>query len=369
MLPRVSATVAIPKPDLQQVFDNLRGSRLRLIGPTVVDGAIALGEIERTEQLPIGWSDEQQPGRYRAKHGAEKTYFAFNVGPHSWRRFLHPPRLTLFSAKTNGKMTIEHDGEEPPRYAFIGVRACDLQAIAVQDRVLMNGSYRDPQYVARRSNAFILAVNCTKAASTCFCTSMQSGPRVTGAFDLAATELPDVFVLDVGSEAGSQVLEGTSWAPANAFDVGRATEAVQKAERQITREVRTDHLGSLLFEHLESPLWKEVSGRCLGCGNCTMVCPTCFCTTVVDTIDLSDRSERIRVWDSCYTTDFSHVHGGNIRPSLRARYRQWVTHKFAAWREQFGVSGCVGCGRCITWCPVGIDITEVLKAFRSTGVK
>ena len=369
MLPRVSATVAIPKSDLQQVFDNLRSANLRLVGPTVADGAIVLAEIESPEQLPVGWSDEQQPGRYRVKRTAEKTYFMFNVGPHAWKKFLYPPRVTLFSTKSNGKMTIERGDGEPPRYAFIGVRSCDLQAIAVQDRVLMGGAYRDPEYAARRSAAFIFAVNCTTASGTCFCTSMQSGPRVTGAYDLAATEVADAFVIDVGSEAGSQALENTTWAPANAFDVGRAKEAIQNAERKISREVRTDHLGSLLFENLESPLWKEVSGRCLGCGNCTMVCPTCFCSTVVDTVDLTERTERIRVWDSCHTTDFSHVHGGNVRPSLRARYRQWVTHKFAAYKEQFGVAGCVGCGRCITWCPVGIDITEVLKAFRSTGAR
>jgi ferredoxin len=196
---------------------------------------------------------------------------------------------------------------------------------------------------------------------------MDSGPKVKSGFDLAVTELAGDLLVEVGSEAGSQALEGTSWHPATAFELGRALEVHRDAERQISRELRTDHLGSVLFEHLDSPHWKEVADRCLGCGNCTMVCPACFCTTVCDTIGLTAGTERVRVWDSCFTTDYSHVHGGNIRPTQRARYRQWVTHKFATYREQFGVQGCTGCGRCITWCPAGIDVTEVLETFRSTG--
>jgi sulfhydrogenase subunit beta (sulfur reductase) len=231
----------------------------------------------------------------------------------------------------------------------------------------MNGAYADQDYAARRATAFILAVNCSKPSSSCFCRSTETGPQVSGGFDLAATELADLFLLDVGSEAGSQALEGAAWHAATAFEIGSARDVLREAERRITRELRTDHLGSVLFEHLESPHWKEISDRCLGCGSCTMVCPTCFCTNVCDTIGLTATTERVRLWDSCYTTEFSHVHGGNIRPTARARYRQWMTHKFATYREQFGINGCVGCGRCITWCPVQIDITEELGRFRSTG--
>ena len=366
-LPRVSASVAIPKASLQQVFDSLRAAGYTLIGPTVRDAAIVLEEIDQLDDLPVGWTDEQRPGYYRLKKTRDNHYFGYGVGPHSWKQFLHPPRLKLFSVeKNNGNWTIRSPQEPPPRYAFIGVRACDLAAIAIQDRVLIGSEFRDPHYAARREQVFILAVNCGQAQPTCFCASMKTGPKATSGFDLALTELPDVFLAEVGSEAGSEVLGNVPWEAATAFDLGRASRVIQRAERQNDRQMQTDDLPDLLYENLEHPRWDEVATRCLSCANCTLVCPTCFCTTVEDVSDLrGDRAERIRVADSCFNRDFSHVHGGNIRPTIRSRYRQWLTHKLASWIDQFGTSGCVGCGRCITWCPVGIEITEEVSAIRA----
>jgi sulfhydrogenase subunit beta (sulfur reductase) len=366
-LPRVSASVAIPKASLQRVFDDLRAAGYLLVGPTVRDGAIVLEEIEGLDDLPLGWTDEQRPGHYRLKKTRDSHYFDYGVGPHSWKQFLHPPRLKLFSVeKNNGNWTLRPPQEPPPRYAFIGVRACDLAAIAIQDRVLIGSEFRDLHYAARREQVFVLAVNCGQANSTCFCASMKTGPKATSGFDLALTELPDVFLAEVGSEAGSEVLGNVPWEAATAFDLGRASRVIQHAERQSERQMQTDDLPELLYENLEHPRWDEVATRCLSCANCTLVCPTCFCTTVEDLSDLrGDRAERIRVADSCFNRDFSHVHGGNIRPTIRSRYRQWLTHKLASWIDQFGTSGCVGCGRCITWCPVGIDITEEVSAIRA----
>lgn len=365
-LPRVSASVVIPKASLQMIFDHLRGAGFRLVGPTVRDSAIVLDEIAGLEDLPLGWTDTQEPGRYRLQRTREAEYFGFTVGAQSWKQFLHPARISLFSVeKKNGDWAVRKAEETPPAYAFIGVRACDLHAIGIQDRVFLGAEFRDPHYAKRREQAFVLAVNCRKAASTCFCSSMGTGPRVKGGFDLALTELPEVFVVEIGSEAGSQALSGTPWESATAFDLGRATQATQRAERQITRQLRTDDLPKMLYDNLDNHHWDEVAARCLSCANCTQVCPTCFCTTVEDTSNLKGTAaDRTRVWDSCFVLDFSHVHGGNIRPSIRSRYRQWLTHKLGSWVDQFGTLGCVGCGRCITWCPVGIDLTEEVKALR-----
>jgi ferredoxin len=370
-LPRVGASVSIAKPALQSVFDNLRAAGLALIGPTVRDSAIILDDISRIEDLPLGWRDEQRPGSYRLRKTAEAQYFSYGVGPHSWKQFLHPPRLSLFRAeKADGTWKFVRPEGAPPRYALIGVRACDLAAIAIQDRVLIGSDFRDPHYGARREEAFILAVNCGQAAPTCFCTSMNTGPRATSGFDLALTELPDIFLIETGSEAGTHALAGTHWEPATAFDLSRAARVTQHAERQITRRLQTDDLPEVLYENLEHPHWDEVAARCLSCANCTLVCPTCFCTTVEDTCNLrATVAERVRIADSCFNRDFSHVHGGNIRPSTRSRYRQWLTHKLASWIDQFGTSGCVGCGRCITWCPVGIEINEEVNAIRTKAVK
>ena len=369
--PRVAARVVVSKASLQKVFDNLRVSGFSLVGPTVREGAIVLDELTQMSELPVGWSDLQAPGRYRLERTREPQYFAYSCGPQSWKKYLLPAWLKLFSVeKENGNWRVQPAQNLVPRYAFIGVRACELSAIAIQDRVFMTGEFRDPHYARRREPIFILAVQCTQSASTCFCVSMKTGPRATGGFDLALTELPDTFVVEVGSEAGSEMLRDTAWAPATAFDLGRATQACQRAEREMQRQMRTDDLPGLLYDNLEHPRWDEVATRCLSCANCTQVCPTCFCVTVEDHSNLkATAAERTRVWDSCFALDFSHVHGGNIRPTIRSRYRQWLTHKLASWVDQFGVSGCVGCGRCITWCPVGIDLTEEVQAIRDKAIK
>jgi ferredoxin len=133
------------------------------------------------------------------------------------------------------------------------------------------------------------------------------------------------------------------------------------------RSLDTENIRDLLFDNLEHPRWKEVADRCLSCANCTLVCPTCFCSSVTEVTDLTgDAVSRERQWASCFTLEHSQMHGANARPTTASRYRQWLTHKLAGWIDQFGTSGCTGCGRCITWCPVGIDITEEVAAIRQS---
>jgi ferredoxin len=133
------------------------------------------------------------------------------------------------------------------------------------------------------------------------------------------------------------------------------------------RSLDTEGIRDLLFSNLEHPRWDEVASRCLSCTNCTLVCPTCFCSSVTEVADLSgDRVDRERQWASCFTLDHARIHGGSVRSTTASRYRQWLTHKLAGWIDQFGSSGCTGCGRCITWCPVGIDLTEEVAAIRAT---
>ncbi len=366
-LPAVGAQVVIFKPALQTVFDALRAASYTLIGPTIREGAIVYDEIEKTTDLPIGWTDEQGPATYRLKPRGDNSYFGFVVGAHSWKKFLYPSALKLFSTRrTDRGFDWQTDNAPAPQYAFIGARGCELAAIAVQDRVFIEGPIQEPHYKARRERAFILAVNCTEPGGTCFCASMKTGPKCASGFDLALTELDDLFLIEIGSPLGAQMLEGTGWRPAGAFELSQARHRLAEAETRMGRVLDTRDLPDLLYENLDHPRWDEVASRCLSCANCTMVCPTCFCADVQDVSDLSgENTERVRVWDSCFNPDFSYVHGGNLRPNIRARYRQWLTHKLASWIDQFGTSGCVGCGRCITWCPVGIDLTEEVAAIRA----
>jgi len=357
---------------LQALLRMLAGRGYRVLGPIVRDGAIVYDDIASVADLPRGLRDEQDGGRYRLVPRGDQACFGYAVGPQGAKRFLHVPQQTLWRAGRAGQeFRIVAEAPVAERLAFIGLRGCDLRAIAIQDRVLAGGAHADPHYRARRDGVFIVAVHCGQAAATCFCSSMGSGPRASGGFDLAVTELVDAerheFVIEVGSAAGAELLAELPRRPATDDDVEAAEGVVAATARSMQRSMRTDDVHDLLLGNLEHPRWSDVAERCLACGNCTMVCPTCFCTAAEDDSALDGSAfTRSRRWDSCFTADFSYVHGGSVRRSTRSRYRQWLTHKLASWIDQFGSSGCVGCGRCITWCPVGIDLTEEVTALRNS---
>jgi formate hydrogenlyase subunit 6/NADH:ubiquinone oxidoreductase subunit I len=342
------------------------------IGPTVRDGAITYEEIRSEQDLPIGYTDEQDGGTYRLKKRNDEARFGYTVGPQSWKRYLFPPSTLLMKAqRTPDGFVASVPAESTPRYAFIGVRACDLNAIAIQDRIFLNGAYVDPAYKARREAAFIVVVNCGQAGRTCFCASMDTGPMARTGYDLALTEILEdgrhEFLIDAASARGEEIAAELPTRNATADDGSAAERMVERAIRQMGRTMDTSGIKELLYRNMEHPRWANVAARCLSCANCTMVCPTCFCSDVEEVTDLTgDHTERWRRWDSCFTAAHSYIHGGSVRPTTQSRYRQWMTHKLATWIDQFQSSGCVGCGRCITWCPVGIDITEEVRAIRET---
>jgi len=360
--------------DFPSLFDVLRNRGYELIGPTIRDGAIVYDEIEEVADLPIGYGDEQAPGHYRLKHRGDQALFGYVVGPHAWKKYLFPPEVRLWSARKTGAAFQIDTTQEPavPR-AFIGVRPCELEAISIQDQVFMGETHVDPIYAARREKIAIIAVNCGCPAATCFCTSMGTGPRAEKGFDLALTEVVEstrhYFLMEAGSDLGRDLLGELPCRPAGADERKAAADVTEQAKARITRKLDRDGLQELLYANQENPRWEEIAERCLTCANCTMACPTCFCSTVEDTTDLTgEHAERWRRWDSCFTLEFSHIAGGSVRHSTRARYRQWLTHKLAGWVDQFGRSGCVGCGRCITWCPVGIDLTEEAAQVRENSL-
>ncbi len=360
----------INRDSLDTLFEALKRRGFQLVGPTVRDGAIVYDVLASVADLPMGWTDEQEGGTYRLKKRDDQALFGYVVGPHSWKKFLHPPLRRLWQAKQDGNgFQILEENPQTPQYAFIGVRSCELHAIAIQDKVFMGGPHVDPSYQSRRKNTFIIAVNCGQAGGTCFCVSMQTGPKATFGFDLALTEVMEdgrhYFVTEVGTELGAQILREVPHQDSSPEDKVKAERITTKTAEQMGRTLDTTDIKDLLYRNYDHPRWDQVAERCLTCGNCTMVCPTCFCTTVEDTTDLTgEHAERWQKWDSCFTMDFSYIHGGSVRSTAKSRYRQWMTHKLATWIDQFGTSGCVGCGRCITWCPVAIDITEEVRAIR-----
>jgi ferredoxin len=370
--PPVGTQVMVSLDGLRALIEALARLGYQVLGPTVRDGAIVYDEVARLADLPAGWTDRQEAGRYRLERRADDALFGYAVGPQSWRRFLHPPIERMWQAhRTADGFTIAAAEDTAPKFAFLGVRACEIHAIAIQDKVLAQGPYVDTGYQRRRRDNFIVAVNCGEAGGTCFCVSMNTGPKADAGFDLALTELLDGdghrFLIEAGSVTGAEVLAGLPHRPAAPEDIAAANAVVARTAGSMGRALDTAGLKELLQSSPTHPHWDDVASRCLSCANCTMVCPTCFCTTVADHTDLTGQTaERVRRWDSCFTADFSYIHGGSVRTQTKSRYGQWITHKLASWIDQFGTSGCVGCGRCVTWCPVGIDITVEAAAIRAT---
>ncbi|WP_062202865.1 4Fe-4S dicluster domain-containing protein [Demequina salsinemoris] len=364
---------------LDALIEELRSRGFRVVGPTLRGDAIVTGEIRAASDLPRGKGDSQDAKTYRVRSRGDDAYFGFAAPAQSSKPVFFPAEEVVWRGHRDhdddGHFTVERDTPDGAPIALLGVRSCDLRAVQIHDRVLAGRSHVDAHYVGRRDGAFVVAVACSDPAASCFCASMGTGPRPattdpeTGAssYDLLLTEIlgedDHHFVMEIGTDAGREVADeiGASMGhPADRDDAVAVTDAA--AARQ-TRAIDTTIVHDVLRASAESPRWEDVASRCLACTNCTLVCPTCFCTTVQDVSDLTgDSAERHRVWDSCFSESFSYIHGGPTRESTKARYRQWITHKLSSWEDQFGMLGCVGCGRCITWCPAGIDITEEAAA-------
>lgn len=363
------APALLSKNDLDALVQALKAHGYRVIGPREEGGAIVFDELDSADTLPRGLRSVQEPGRYRLEDRGDDRWFDYVNGPESLKRFLFPPEETLWRVSVHGEVRFNETFALTPT-AVIGARACDLAGMLVQDRTFIAGdhaAYTDPYYARRRAHLFVVAVNCVTSASTCFCASMHTGPRAQAGFDIALTELESDFLVESGSEAGAALLQGLPLRSADTTAASRAQAAIQAAADAQVRGLDTRDIHRLLFDNLQHPRWDDVAARCLSCGNCVMVCPTCFCHREYDevTSDGSESAHRRR-WDACFTLEHGSVHGGYLRPEIKQRYRQWLTHKLAAWITQFGVTGCVGCGRCISWCPTGIDLTEEVAAIRAT---
>ena len=357
---------------LDEIMQALRNEGRAVIGPTVDNGVIGHDRIDGVADLPSGWTEVQDGGSYRLVPTGTEEVFAFSSPSVSWKRFVYPERTLMVRAtRKAGTVTVEETTPDPPKMAFFGIRSCDLAGLGVLDRVFLDPEATDPNYEALRHDVFIVAVGCGQPGNTCFCVSMDTGPSPRSGFDLAVAELdggPTTddehhrFLVRAGSDRGRAVLGAVEARAADPDDHRTAAAVHDGAVASMGRRLRAED-PPLAAAQPDHPRWDDVAERCLACGNCTMVCPTCFCGATEDTTDLSGEvTERSRVWDSCFTLDFTHLNDGPVRASTKSQYRQWLLHKLVTWHDQYGTSGCVGCGRCITWCPVGIDLTAEIAA-------
>lgn len=348
--------------DPRDLIDAMLTAGWRVIAPVLRDGALAPDVLDTAADLPRGVVDAQAPGSYRLTLNATDRWFDAVVGAQGWKRWLHPPDRRLWTARRkDADFEIDPPDGTWPATVFFGVRPCDLAAIERQAEVFRRAG--ETGYGERLAATRLVAVNCTRAADTCFCASMGTGPQARHGYDLTLTELKGGLLVETGTDDGAQLLDGLELPAAGSARLAEARSAIRSAADSQSRAMPPD-IAPTLEAAANSPRWDEIASRCLHCANCTLVCPTCFCTDVTDRTDLEGAvAERWQRWDSCFSTDFSYLHGGAVRRSGAARYRQWMTHKLSSWHAQFGASGCTGCGRCITWCPVGIDLVAEATAF------
>lgn len=360
----------IPASDLGSLFRLVKAECEELYGPSIKDGAIILDRLDQYDEIPVGIRDSQAPAHYSLKQTEDRSSFNYVVGPHAIKKVLHPSSRQLWrsSKSSTGVLSFSEPEQQPGKIGLWGLRSCDIQSMKILDRVFLESGVKDQHYLAIRDKLLILTATCSEPGGACFCTSMGHGPRADQ-YDINLTEVhtegDHFFVAHAGTDAGGKVLALLNSNRSGLDEIKQSEQVYQSACKKISKVMDTDNLPGLLQQNLDHPQWDVVADRCLSCGNCTMVCPTCFCTTTYDINDLEgDHSERWLRWDSCFTADFSYIHGGSIRSSTKSRFRQWLTHKLSTWHEQFGSSGCVGCGRCIVWCPVAIDITEEVQILR-----
>lgn len=349
----------LPHDRLQDLIIALNKNH-KCIGPQVCDGAIVYDSLTDVSQLPRGAREEQLPGSYKLKTLNSNQFFLWANSMQAIKPLLFKPHETLwYVKKKDGSLHFEPNDQKEKPVAIFGARACDIAAMVIQDKIFTQDKYININYQRRRENLFVVGVDCTYSSDNCFCVSAGGSTEVKDNFDIAMTELEDGFIARFKTDKGKKLLKSLKLKSATEEQQQKAKSLVEKAAKYQTKKLPEVDLKKVLFENLEHKNWDRVAEKCLACGNCTLVCPTCFCHDEFDVPSIDGQtSEHIKAWDSCFTSRFSHLSFGSVRHEIREYYRQWLTHKLGSWFDQFGTSGCVGCGRCITWCPVGIDITR-----------
>jgi len=350
--------------NLQRLFDTLLDQGFDLNGPAVKNNSIQYVPINLTEQLPWGVQDKQDLSIHELKVVDDSKCFQWSNGASSAKSHLFKQDVTLWKVlkdEDTQKLEFVQEKIKAKPVALFGLKSCDLEAIKIQDKTLLHGKFVDDIYQNYRKNLFAIGVNCVYASSNCFCKSLNTGPEIkTDVAELILTEIKDGFLVEYISERAKGILAVDEWVDVSPGMVSEAKTLKNQANDQHKSiplaEIRSAnmHRGSK-----DADLWNSFMGDCTSCGTCTQVCPTCFChkTEELPSFD-EDESEHIRMWDSCFNESHGYTNGINHRPDLLSRYQMWMMHKFSEWQRQFGVSGCVGCGRCMSWCPVGIDVTD-----------
>jgi len=285
------------------------------------------------------------------------------------RNTIYPPKSVflpqsevLFNYE-NGSYTMPEDATR--QRIIFGMRPCDARSVWLLDTIFNKAKDFDLYWGKKREKALIISIGCASICDTGFCDTVGSGPFGKEGSDILITELADAYFLKPLTKAGDELV--SSLTPADDAHSKRARAVHKGSVIKEHQPADLEQIRDKLYDVFDTPIWKEISESCLGCGVCTYLCPTCFCFDIVDEVD---RSERVRNWDTCMFRIYSQeASGHNPRPSKAGRTRQRIMHKFAYWVDNEGVSGCTGCGRCVAQCPVNLDIREMVTAITSLKIQ
>jgi len=328
----------------------------KLFGYRHHNGRIAFSEINNINEIFVALTDIQKPGYYRASSG-----YRFRHSFSSPKVFLLPPEHLILTVSRDYDILESSSSFQELTAIFFGIKPCDRKAIDILDHILYG---RSPVYTTRRNAVRAIVVEeCLEPGETCFCSTVNAGPTISSGFDIAYARLyGDLLVFRYGSSLGEKILGKVGLQRAQESHVKMYLEMVNRAISMMRGRIpNISEIQKALMEKVSAkPFWEEISSKCVGCGNCNYVCPTCFCTEIEDRVE-NGFSTRVGVWLGCLTYTYGLVAGGHFRQELYTRYRHFILHKFLFYPKQVGDIGCVGCGRCITWCPLGIDLRETLS--------
>ena len=316
--------------------------RYQVLSPVQRNGILDMGIVDDHDQVVLDWSNTK---------GAPKELFF--------------PRSEVLFTYQDGEIVPASLPEEQ-RVVF-GIRPCDARSSVLLDNVFDDPDYQDPYYVNRRKRTILVGLACNEPSSTCFCSAVGGGPFSTDGLDVLLTDLGDRYLVEALTEQGEGLLDGNpSLRQATESDTAAKAEIAAAAEEMVSGP-STEGIKEKLDGMYDSLFWDNVHLKCLGCGACTYLCPTCHCFDIVDEGN-SDRGRRVRNWDTCQFALFTHhTSGHNPRPTGKERMRQRVMHKFNYFVSNFQEIACVGCGRCVRECPVNIDIRAVIADIGQAG--
>ena len=327
----------LSKQDLPKFVTELIG-KYKVFAPVDVNDTTVFKEVKNAKEINMKYNNTKVPPK----------------------NILFCQTETLFKFTPGTKAKIESVDIDEKKVIF-GIRPCDAKSIAILDHAF-KGDYEDPYFLNRRKNTALVGLSCTEPALNCFCTSFDDTPASSKYVDILLTDIGDKYYVEVISDKGKQLTKGLStlFKPAKENDTKKKKEVEKKAINMISRQQKTNGIVEKLDKIFENPFWKEVAFKCVGCGACTYLCPTCHCFDIQDESTLT-KGARVRVWDTCMNPEYTlQASGYNPRPARTNRVRNRIYHKYNYYPKNFDVIACVGCGRCIDLCPVNIDIIDVV---------